>query len=339
MHFTIWTEKRPGKGEDAVPTLLVNDDYTQGVLVVYDGLGGAGSKLYTYQDNQGKTVAHTGAYLASRLAKQITEHFFATISTGEEVEKDFIAGLKTDLLKGFADKVDQIDQNPSKLRSKLIKRLPTTLAGLYYTSDTHQQLKVTSFWAGDSRCYALTANGLCQLSNDDLNGTPDALENLLMDATISNCIHADGKYSINQSTVLVKEPVILITATDGCFGFVKSPAHFEYLLLQALMNSQYDAEAWKECLEEAMGAIAGDDLSMSVLALGRKTLEDWKVYFYERFKYVQARFVRPVEEAEASMQFLQKQEGFLPVETEKLYKQKRLLLEQLWQAYKENYYG
>lgn len=334
MHFTIWTEKRPNKGEDAVPTLLKNGD--AGVLAVYDGLGGAGSKLYTYQDDAGNTYQHSGAYLAARLAKQIVEAFFEPMPT--TTAQAFTEALQSKLMIGFSECINQLDQNPSKLRSKLIKRLPTTLAGLYYTYNDDQSLALTSFWAGDSRCYILTAQGLKQLSHDDLNGNPDAFENLWMDATISNCIHADGGYQINKSVVEIKEPVILITATDGCFGFVKSPAHFEYLLLKTLINSQYDAEAWKERLEEEMVAIAGDDVSMSVLALGLKTLEDWKVYFYERFKQVQARFVQPIEEAEANLQTLQKQEGFLPVEIDKLQEQKRAFMEQLWQEYKESYY-
>jgi hypothetical protein len=335
MHFTIWTEKRPTKGEDAVPTLLKNSDDTAGVLVVYDGLGGAGSKLYTYQDDTGNTHQHSGAYVAARLAKQIVEAFFTPMPVQD---KGFTKVLQDNLLTGFRERINQLDQNPSKLRSKLIKRLPTTLAGLYYAYQDDQSLTLTSFWAGDSRCYILTAQGLKQLSHDDLNGNPDAFENLWMDATISNCIHADGGYKINQSVVEVKEPVILITATDGCFGFVKSPAHFEYLLLKTLINSQYDVEAWREHLEEEMVTIAGDDVSMSVLALGLKTLEDWKVYFYERFKQVKARFVQPIDEAEANMQALQKQEGFLPVEIDKLQEQKRALMEQLWQEYKESYY-
>lgn len=338
MHFTIWTEKRPNKGEDAVPTLLTNSNENMGVLAVYDGLGGAGSKLYTYQDDRGNIQEHSGAYVAARLAKQVIEAFFEPIQRDEKIAGDFVETLQENLLTSFGKKINQLDKNPSKLRSKLLKRLPTTLAGLYYVYQNDHNVALTSFWAGDSRCYVLTAKGLKQLSDDDLTGNPDAYENLLMDATISNCVHADGNYKINKSSVVINEPVILITATDGCFGFVKSPAHFEYLLLKTLINSQYDVEAWKDRLEDEMGAIAGDDVSMSVLALGLKTLEDWKVYFYERFKDIQARFVQPIDEAEIRIHSLQKQEGFLPVEIEKLQEQKRVLMEQLWQEYKENYY-
>ena len=338
MHFTIWTEKRLNKGEDALPTLLRDENRLQGMLAVYDGLGGAGSKVYEYTSESGETMRHSGAFLASRLAKQVTEEVFEQVAEEMSIGDIFTETLKAKLKTTFAERVLELDKNPSKLRSKLIKRLPTTFAGLYYKTEADKKLTVTSFWAGDSRCYILTASGLKQLSTDDLNGAPDALENLLMDATISNCISADGGYELNKSTISVQEPAVLIVATDGCFGYVKSPAHFEYLLLKTLVDSQYDVEDWKERLEESMGAIAGDDLSMSVLATGMKTLEDWKIYFYERYKYIQTRFVRPIEEADANMEFLQKQEGFLPMETEKLYEQKRALREELWEAYKVNYY-
>lgn len=338
MHFTIWTEKRPNKGEDAPPTLLIDQNRLQGMLAVYDGLGGAGSKVYEYTNEAGEIMQHSGAFLASRLAKQVTEEVFAQVKEEMSAKGVFTKALKEKLMVVFTEHIGELDKNPSKLKSKLIKRLPTTLAGLHYKAETDKRLTVNSFWAGDSRCYMLTVNGLRQLSTDDLNGAPDALENLLTDATISNCISADGGYKLNRSKVSIQEPVILMVATDGCFGYVKSPAHFEFLLLKTLMNSQYDVEDWKERLEETMGAIAGDDLSMSVLMLGMKTLEEWKIYFYERYRYIQAHFVRPIEEADANMELLQKQEGFLPIEIEKLHEQKRALREELWEAYKVNYY-
>lgn len=338
MQFTIWTEKRPDKGEDALPTLLINPLAKRGALAVYDGLGGAGSKVYEYIDDTGRNFKHSGAFLASRLAKQITELFFQPIVAEGNSIKELADELKVLLDTTFTEHIEQLDKNPSKLRSKLIKRLPTTLAGIFYETNHQQALELTSFWAGDSRCYVLTATGLKQLSIDDLNGQPDALENLLMDATISNCVHADGNYQLNISRVILDEPLMLIVATDGCFGYVKSPAHFEYLLLKTLINSQYDVEDWKERLEESLASIAGDDLSMSVLAMGMTTLEDWKIYFYERYKFIQKQFILPVEEADASLDLIQKQQGFLPAEIEKLQEQKRALQEKLWEQYKKDYY-
>lgn len=338
MHFTIWIENRPDKGEDALPSLQLNNTQTKGILAVYDGLGGAGSKVYAYNNVLGEEEQRSGAYLASRLAKQVTEQYFDEWMTNTPSLSFSVAQLKDQLASTFAERIKILDKNPSKLRSKLIKRLPTTIAGVYFESTGQNMVQLTCFWAGDSRCYLLTANGLKQLSVDDLNGNPDALENLTLDATISNCVDAEGHYRLNSLEMTVNEPVILITATDGCFGYVNSPAHFEYLLLKTLVQSQYDIEAWKERLEESLLTIAGDDVSMSVLALGMKTLEDWKIYFYERFKKVQVDYVLPLDEAEANITQLSKQEGFLPVKIEQLEEQKRELKEQLWEKYKINYY-
>ncbi|OJJ22598.1 hypothetical protein BKI52_07925 [marine bacterium AO1-C] len=338
MHFTIWTENRPNKGEDAIPSLLTNEHSTRGMLAVYDGLGGAGSKLYEYENDSGQLQQHSGAYLASRLAKKVTEKYFEASILGTNPMTFSAEQLKNQLNETFAEKIKLLDKNPSKLRSKLIRRLPTTIAGLYFENSDQNAVQLTCFWAGDSRTYVLTANGLKQISIDDLNDNPDALENLTMDATISNCIDAEGRYQLHSLSMTAYEPVVLITATDGCFGYVKSPAHFEHLLLKTLMQSQYDIEAWKERLEEALLAVAGDDVSLSVQLLGLKTLEDWKIYFYERFKHIQTEYVIPLDEAEANIEQLAKQQGFLPVKIEQLEEQKRALRDQLWEKYKVNYY-
>jgi len=322
LFFTIWTEKIADKGEDAPPTLLINEELETGILAVYDGLGGAGSTPYQIGN---KTF--TGAYLASRLAMQVAEQTFVSkhspfIESIEPPElqgiieyESFAGYLEKYLKRAFQLKIAQLDQLRSKLRSKLIKRLPTTIAGITFSvgegETTQENLYYTeSFWAGDSRVYVWLPSGLKQISEDNLSENLDAQENLQQDAPISNCINADDDFTLYNKKILFQEPIVLITATDGTFGYLPSPAHFEYYLLATLHHpSTCTTEDWKNLLTLALENVTGDDMSLCLLALGYKDLEYLKYASIKRL--------------------IQLKKDFIFSEKDK---------NELWQIYKQGYY-
>lgn len=331
MHFSIWIEQIEGKGEDAPPTLTFGDNGS-GVMAVYDGLGGAGSKAYQLPLEGENVRSYSGAYLASRLAKRLIEAFYQ-----ENYQQAFpIDTLAPFIQEEFRTYSQEIGDKPSKLRSKLIRTLPTTLAGIYFEPQDAHQILTRSFWAGDSRCYVLQKNGLRQISQDDLKGKPDALTNLLQDAIISNCVSAQDQFQIHEQSLVIQEPSILITATDGCFGYLPSPAHFEYLLLDTLMASYYDEEHWQENLSREMMRYAGDDISMSLLALGFDNLNELKNKFYDRHKEVFGQYIQPLAELEAS--FEPSAQAETANQSEAFQKKRKQLLQDLWDSYKNNYY-
>ncbi len=322
MYFTIWIEKIDGQGEDAPPTLLFQSAQKEGLLAVYDGLGGAGSKTYLLQENK-QEIRKSGAYLASRLAKESLEQAYH-----REIDKNaFLESLENTLKTAFQTYAQNLDSTESKLKSKLIKTLPTTLAGLYYThKPTDKTCSIQSFWAGDSRNYLLTsAKGLQPLSTDDLHKNPDALENLWQDAPLSNCIEATGNYHIHQKTFSITSPAILISASDGCFGYLPSPMHFEYILLKTLIESVYDAEDWRDKLIEMLLPIAADDVSLSLVALGIENLNALKVYLFTRYQSVYQRYILPWE----------------ALNTQKFndIAEKKEAQQTLWKQYSQDYYA
>lgn len=323
MYFTIWIEKIENHGEDAFPTLLLDPPHT-GVLAVYDGLGGAGSKTYLLQEWNNEPLS--GAYLASRYAKQCLENYFKEIDLQNPT---LIEQLSEYIKNNFQVFAQSLDGKPSRLKSKLIKTLPTTLAGLvFYPSLSNQEklLIINSFWAGDSRNYLLTdVQGLQQISADDLNRQPDAMENIWQDATLSNCIDASGNFTIHQQIFEISLPCILLSATDGCFGYLPTPMHFEYVLLHTLMNSFFDIEDWQEKLSEQLGQIAADDVSLSLYTIGFDNLNALKVHFFPRYQLICHRYIAPYE---AIMNAEEKNE-----------EQKRESLLKLWENYKADYYG
>lgn len=324
MNLRIWTEKIPDKGEDAPPTFLEKEKLA-GILAVYDGLGGAGSQSYQLALKDGRPKKFSGAYLASRLAKKFLESYF---------EDNFplpldVSNLESHLKNAFKDFETNLPQNPSKLRSKLIKSLPSTLAGIYYDARASEAgYQVKAFWAGDSRCYLLNQEGLQQLSSDDLKGNPDALENLEEDATISNCLEAKGNFKIHEKSLLIDEPAILITATDGCFHYLPTPAHFEFYLLDSLMQSYFDMDDWQEKLLEVLAPQTGDDLSLSLRALNYQNLNEIKSDLFLRHREVFHNYINPLEEMEAQ----NKGDGSKK-------DQLKELRQSLWEVYKVKYYS
>src|SRR5688572_6147156 len=79
IKISINIEKVFGKGEDAEPIL---DLYKDGdiLISVFDGLGGAGSSIYKDEDG----MTHTGAYYASRFAKDIVKEYFINYQFSKE---------------------------------------------------------------------------------------------------------------------------------------------------------------------------------------------------------------------------------------------------------------
>ena len=59
----------------------------------------------------------------------------------------------------------------------------------------------------------------------------------------------------------------LLCATDGCFAYVRSPMHFEHLLLSTMQGAR-DAPDWQRALEAEVTAITGDDAAIALLGLG-----------------------------------------------------------------------
>jgi len=293
MFFSIWTEKIAEKGEDAPATLLIDEENGTGILSVYDGLGGSGSTPYAVGQ---KTF--TGAYLASRLAMQVAEQTF--VQQNPEIDS-FTENLERYLKTAFSLKVAQLDQQRSKLKSKLIRRLPTTIAGVVFkveegVSMLENVYHTESFWAGDSRVYAFTQSGLKQISEDNLVESLDAFENLQKDSPISNCICADEEFVLHTKKIVFKEPTVLITATDGTFGYLPTPFHFEYYLLATLHHPLVcNVEQWQEILTFALEMVTGDDMSLSLVTLGYgNDLMNLKVATLGRLIDLKNNFIKPL---------------------------------------------
>lgn len=261
-----WTEKVPGKGEDAEPTWRAHES-GRGLIGVYDGTGGAGAGVAR---RLGDGTELSGAYVGSRLTKEVLETWFTrSVDRSEPLSEERLAALSR-LMKGAlvdeAANADQPEAGGMVLKGSLKRLLPTTLAAVAF-EEMAEGIVADALWAGDSRCYALTpGRGLQVLSVDDTRDV-DALSLIRNDQPMENLVSADRDFTIHRTRYQLHRPVVLLTATDGCFGYVHTPAHFEHLLLDSLDHAT-DLVSWGADLVQRLDGIAGDDVSFSLVAYG-----------------------------------------------------------------------
>ena len=326
VSFKFCTAKVAGEGEDAEPVLRVGPDL--GLLGVFDGMGGAGGRVYDTPDGR-----HSGAWIASRFARNVVERLMLELIKPEwNLDGPATAAeLHRVLASSLAARLAELKAPETTLRSKLVKALPTTmtLAVLQRTDQAASTYACHLFWAGDSRAYVVDpAAGAMQLTTDDLRSGGDAMRNLTDDSVMSNCISADTEFHINHRQVELQAPFLLLCATDGCFAYVRSPMHFEHLLLSTLREAR-DVGAWQKGLEGAVTAITGDDAAIALLGLGAD-LDGFKQLFKDRAEEVGRRYIDPLDELDGQVHQAEQQLAGL--------RARRVELgAELWATYKGSY--
>jgi serine/threonine protein phosphatase PrpC len=281
----VWTEKIKGRGEDAPPTAL-SHCAGRGVLAVYDGVGGAGARSVGSTPDQQEV---SGAFVASRIAHFALEDWFVT--SGEQRPITDSAGLDSVILAGLRG--TGIAPG-SKVIGTIVRHLPTTLAAIEYEL-TAGGLNLVARWAGDSRAYVLDpAEGLHVVTRDD-TGETDALNQLANDPPMTNMICADRPFRINEFPLIdvIQPPTVILCATDGFFHYVKTPAHFEYLLLDT-MNMAASLHEWAARLAEHAQGSSKDDASLVIAAFGYHSFLDMQQAFAQRGHAVAEKYIDPL---------------------------------------------
>lgn len=271
-----------GKGEDAYAHSFVRQDC--GYMAVFDGCGGMGSKTYSMLNDK------TGARIAARLAGYVVDRLYE--SGGLSVTPTIGETLHLELARNF-EKIKfflSADRTSVRIGGDMFKELPTTMSLILIALNEKRELLADFLWAGDSRGYFLDKKGICQVTVDDLETDEDAFSNLRSDAKLSNVINADAAFALHENLLTFREPVLLITATDGSFGYFKTPMEFEYVILHS-MQQAVDMHQWEEELTKAISAVAGDDFSIVISAYGFTDFMSCRQYYTQRFRYLRQRFI------------------------------------------------
>ena len=288
------------KNEDADPYSGDN------LMIVADGLGGAGSIVHSIDrdkhhdlyesimasafgdcpdiaaklgdDYFKKLIApmiddknDTSALWASRIVMARCAYAIIANDQYEELDKENVRKH----LAGFIQKGLESVKDKFKLEKGTYfgqKILPTTLAFVRYKEDKDQVVAET-LWAGDSRCYALTIDGLKILSIDDEDSS----------GSITNCFHADNKeVRLNYRRYTIKKPCALFVASDGIFDpFEEDYLYVEHVLLKKISESETIGEVGEK-LCKFYGEVHGDDATMAFTSFEFESFDKMKEKFDAR---------------------------------------------------------
>src|SRR3954451_5003717 len=297
LSFGFNLQKVPGQGEDSDP--ILRDGRELALVAVFDGMGGAGGTVYETPDGP-----RTGAYLASRVARDVVEERMLAL-LDPEWNLDGLAAardVRQSVKSALAETLTALNAPTSGLRARLLRALPTTMAimALQRREPRKGRWPGHLFWSGDSRVYVFDPRtGAHQLTRDDLRDRGDALVNLRQDSLVSNAMSADTDFVVHHHQVEITAPFLAVAATDGCFGYLRTPIHFEHLVLAALRDSA-DSTSWSAVLQERIKAVTGDDAAMAVLAVGAD-LQEFQQLFADRTSTLEERCIHPIDELESEV--------------------------------------
>lgn len=289
IYGTLWHEQRDGKGEDAEPLAVQFNNSSCGVMAVLDGMGGAGSAIRELPDG----TTHTDAYLASRFVREKILQFFQK----QKPDHSQRAKQLLDIIAFIKDELDNYKETlniqPSALYGNMTRILPTTLAMICWNVMDDNQLSIQDIWAGDSRNYILDERGLHFLSQDHTKGDVDAWESLREDPPIINAIWQNKSFFLAERCYMIHLPSILICCTDGCFGYLPSPIHFEKLLITTFIQAT-TMEEWMNLLKDQLLPISGDDFSLVAL-MNKNDWDDLKQSLQHRLEEVENNYIKPFD--------------------------------------------
>ncbi len=303
--FIFEEEAINGCGEDS----YFFNNMQNGIVVmgVFDGCGGVGARRYPAVSNR------KGAWIGSQAAAYAVDIFIRNNDLlFNKSDSSKLQPYVSKTLKEVKEKITQ--QDAVIIGGTLNKSLPTTISVIAAKQSDSSELLCEYLWAGDSRGFILDKRGLCQLTKDDIDmNADDAFANLREDGILTNIANGDRDFTLHSGVININEPVMLISATDGCFGYFLTPMNFENVILDSLINAK-DPDEWHTLLCSRIKAVTGDDYTMTIACFGFDSFFQMQHYYLNRQNLL-------VNE------FIDRQDGSNDSQ-----------LEELWKKYKASYY-
>lgn len=224
MNFSIFIESEPGHGQDTAIS-------GQNFAFVFDGLGGKGGRPRTNAAGERELEAKIASTVSAKALKKLLGDRLnrwsdliwserRRASAPDEIAAEITAALN-DALQAAAKEWDA-------------NTLPTTISGWLIFPLPDKTFYALALWAGDSRCYTIDDRCMKLYSQDDTaeNQRADAMEELMLSGSpaITNRLGVDMKVRLNHTSLIVDHRTLLLTCSDGIYGYVPSPMHLEYYL-------------------------------------------------------------------------------------------------------------
>lgn len=295
--FVVSSEAYEGEGEDS---FCCSYKENSALIAVFDGCGGLGSRKYDHYEGR------TGAFIASRLVSGAVYDWFqgreqppvSSDSRSRGENGNDLSVLKSRIAEALS--MGEVHGGSAlKLRGSMVRDFPTTaaMAIIDYNRDI---IRLQIVWAGDSRIYFLGKNGLMPLSRDDTDSS-DAFEDLRNDPVQTNVLSSDGKFTLHSRTFSLTEPAVLITVSDGYFGYWNTPMEFEYFLLDTMERSA-NLEEWKRLLRNEIQDVTGDDATLAAMAFGFGTFNRMKSCYSNRHRTVEKKYIQPLKDPASNLE-------------------------------------
>lgn len=298
QHFagTAEAELRHGKGEDGKPIAQCLEAVC--AVAVFDGLGGSGASVFYGQAGE----LETGARIASRNASSVFARVFQSTfmaNGSQELQRDVFYRQLTEALEESFRNLEHSCRRPGThpgLRGSMIRHFPTTIAAATAQFEPGIGLVLSALWAGDSRCFFLTHDMCVQLTQDHVK-TSEADELVLHDSDppMSNVL-SEQRIWIEHRHYACQIPFVIIAATDGAFGYLPTPIHFEERIRSTISDVK-SVDEWMEAFVASLAGTAKDDISIAAVAYGWPDFDALREQVLSRVPYLHETYIEPLDAA------------------------------------------
>lgn len=263
------------RGEDAYAFNFGRRDIH--MFGVFDGCGGSGAWKYPEFHNA------TGAFVAAHSIAKVFLNWSNKISIEDCADAERIANQFYDI---SSETLTALKQScaPMGVSGSLVKSFPCTASVALVTQISNNTINMISLNVGDSRVYILSPTyGLIQVTKDDSRGGADPLDSLRSNPPLSDLLNADKPFKVKMRQISVQAPCAIMCATDGVFGFVRSPMDFEFILLDSICKANTISE-FETLFRSAIVKLTGDDSTCILAFYGFGNYQAIKMSLANRFK-------------------------------------------------------